>query len=506
MANVAIAARRSRARRGASTDPAAFGARRRTVRVLALVGALLGLTYVLLTHTQALHTPVLGPVQLPWWSLVLMFAAAEAVVLHIQVQREAQTVSLSEIPLVVGLFMAEPVALLVGRTLGSFLVFTLQRRQAPIKVAFNTALVLASGSVALTIWSLTWADIDTGPQAWAGVFAALVAAGTFDAVATTMAIACYETSVKLRRVLREIAAAGVLAASVGTVGLVAATAISYDVRSAFLVEAAGALLLLAYRAYASLRERHESLEQLYHFSEVVSGAHDVDTVLRSVLEQARQLLRADRAEFLAYDFPGALAPHRMTLLSDGFQRVAGHEPSGYDSVIAQVRQSRQAVLVARNTRVNGQRDWLDEHGLREAIIVPLHMDGAIVGTLSVANRLGEVRGYDAGDVRLLETVANHAGVALKSGSLIARLSHEAHHDTLTGLPNRHLLAAGAGHRDRGDPRRPLPGLRGHDQRPQRLQGGQRHPRPPARRRAAAHRRAVLRRCRGRAGAGRPARR
>jgi diguanylate cyclase (GGDEF)-like protein len=409
------------------------------MRVLGLVGALLGITYLLLTHTPALDTPVLGPVQLPWWSLVLMFAAAEAVVLHIQVQREAQTVSLSEIPLVVGLFMADPMALLVGRTLGSFMVFTLQRRQAPIKVAFNTALVLASGSLALTVWSLTWADIDTGPQAWAGVFAALVAAGTFDAIATTMAIACYESSVKLRRVLREIAAAGVLAASVGTVGLVAATAISYDVRSAFLVEASGALLLLAYRAYASLRERHESLEQLYHFSEVVSGAHDVDTVLRSVLEQARELLRADRAEFLAYDFPGALAPHRMTLLSDGFQRVAATEGQTHDLVVDEVRDSRRSVLVARNTRNSGQREWLDTHGLREAIVVPLHMDGAIVGTLSVANRLGEVRGYDQGDVRLLETVANHAGVALKSGSLIARLSHEAHHDTLTGLPNRHLL-------------------------------------------------------------------
>ncbi|MGQ0846001.1 MAG: putative bifunctional diguanylate cyclase/phosphodiesterase [Sporichthyaceae bacterium] len=450
MADVAVASRRAKNRRmraavSTAQDESAgplgvLGTRRRTWRVLGLVGVLLGVTYLLLQHTDALQAPGLDrPVWLPWWSMVLMFAAAEAVVLHIQVQREAQTVSLSEIPLVVGLFMAEPAALLVGRVLGSFLVFTLQRRQAPIKVAFNTALVLASGSLALFVWSLTYADISTGPQAWAGVFAALVAAGTFDAIATTMAIACYENSVKLRRVLREIAAAGVLAAAVGTVGLVAATAISYDVRSAFLVEAAGALLLLAYRAYASLRERHESLEQLYHFSEVVSGAHDVDTVLRSVLEQARQLLRADRAEFLGADFPGALAPHRMTLLGDGFQRVPVTEGQLNDPVVERVRKHRRSILIARNTRESTQRAWLDEHGLREAILVPLHMDGAIVGTLSVANRLGEVRGYDSGDVRLLETVANHAGVALKSGSLIARLSHEAHHDTLTGLPNRHLL-------------------------------------------------------------------
>ena len=47
----------------AAVDPTAFGARRRTFRVLGLVGVLLGLTYLLLSHTPALDTPVLGPVQ-----------------------------------------------------------------------------------------------------------------------------------------------------------------------------------------------------------------------------------------------------------------------------------------------------------------------------------------------------------------------------------------------------------------------------------------------------------
>jgi len=434
------ASARRRGRRRFGSLGAVIAAPRRAVRIVGLVVALVGTTLLLLTRTPALQTPTSGPVHLPWWTMMIMFAAAEMVVLHIQVQREAQTVSLSEIPLVIGLFMAGPVALLVGRTLGSFAVFTLHRRQAAIKVAFNTALVLASTSLALTIWALSWSGINAGPGAWAAVFAALIAGGTFDAAVTTLAIACYESSVRLHRVLREIAAAGVLAAALGCVGLVAATAITYDVRAAFLVEAAGALMLLGYRAYASLRERHESLEQLYHFSEVVSGAHDIDTVLHSVLEQARELLRADRAEFLAFAFPGDLAPRRMTLLADGMQRVSGTAAAPVaDPVVQRVRTERRSVLVARTTRNAVERAYLDEYGLREAIVVPLHSDGAIVGTLSVANRLGEVRGYDAGDVRLLETVANHAGVALKSGSLIARLSHEATHDTLTGLPNRHRL-------------------------------------------------------------------
>ncbi|HUR04271.1 MAG TPA: EAL domain-containing protein [Nonomuraea sp.] len=414
----------------------------RGTRIVGLIVLLIGLGTALLMYTPALDNKAPGPTHLPWWAMVLMFGVSEMVVLHIQIRREAQTVSLSEIPLVVGLFMAGPVGLLVGRVVGSLLIFVFHRRQTPIKVAFNTALVFASGALALTIWSLAFNGQEAGPAAWAAAFAALVAAGSFDASITTLAIACYEGRIKLSRMAREVASAGTLAAAVGTVGLVAATAITYDVRSAFLVEAAGALLLLGYRAYASLRERHESLEQLYHFSEVVSGAHDVDTVLRSVLGQARQLLRSDRAEFLAFDFPGSLAPARMSLLPEGVRRDGVAEVGNAleaDPVVSRVRRERRSVLVARATKDTAERAYLAEHGLREAIVVPLHMDGLIVGTLSVGNRLGEVRGFDAGDVRLLETVANHAGVALKSGSLIARLSHEAHHDTLTGLPNRHLL-------------------------------------------------------------------
>ena len=91
--------------------------------------------------------------------------------------------------------------------------------------------------------------------------------------------------------------------------------------------------------------------------------------------------------------------------------------------------------------------------MRDAVVVPLSGGAGIVGALVVADRLGDVRTFDEDDVLLLETVANHASVALRNGELIDQLRHDALHDALTGLPNRAHLPAPAGRRARRGRRR-----------------------------------------------------
>ena len=97
------------------------------------------------------------------------------------------------------------------------------------------------------------------------------------------------------------------------------------------------------------------------------------------------------------------------------------------------------MLAARKTSDPVLRGYLAGIGHREAIVVPLRDGAGVIGTVTVADRLGEVRTFDRADVRLLETVANHATVALQNGHLIDRLRHETLHDALTGLPNRTFL-------------------------------------------------------------------
>ena len=80
------------------------------------------------------------------------------------------------------------------------------------------------------------------------------------------------------------------------------------------------------------------------------------------------------------------------------------------------------------------------------MIGPLVGEHGVFGALTIINRLGEGTSFEPDDLRLLETVANQAAVALENGQLeqslheLSRLKeelrHQAFHDSLTGLPNR----------------------------------------------------------------------
>ncbi len=408
--------------------------------VLAVVAFLLVAAEVMwVGPVRRAGAPELHP-ELLWPVLAGMFAVAELCVLHIQIRREAQTVSLSEIPLVLGLFWTTGHGMVLARIVGPLLVFVLYRRSSPLKTLFNTALMALEGGTAVTVFRAVLGHQDpAGLHGWLAAYAACAAAGVIVAVTTTVVIAVYDGSLARWELFTSAASGAPVAVAVCTVGLVALTALERDPRVAWLLLLCAALLLVAFRAYAALSERHLSLERLYRFSQVVTSSPEVDEVLLSVLGEARELLRAERADvtFLAAGAAGAL----QVALTGGESLEKVHldgGPAG-DVIRDRVIASASPALLPRSTRDPEHRRFLEGAGLREAIVAPLRGEAGIIGTVSVADRMGEVRAFDRSDVKLLETVANHASVALQNSRLIDQLRHEALHDGLTGLPNRTMV-------------------------------------------------------------------
>jgi diguanylate cyclase (GGDEF)-like protein len=168
----------------------------------------------------------------------------------------------------------------------------------------------------------------------------------------------------------------------------------------------------------------------------VSSAPEIDQFLADVLGEAKDLLRSERASVGFVATNGGLMVRVRLGVSGRLTRVE-EPPNAEDAWLLQrVVDGGVPVLMPRGTREDAPRRWLDGYGSREAFAVPLRGSAGIIGMLVVADRLDGVRTYDADDVLLLETVGNHASVALRNGELIGRLRHEALHDALTGLPNR----------------------------------------------------------------------
>jgi diguanylate cyclase (GGDEF)-like protein len=209
-------------------------------------------------------------------------------------------------------------------------------------------------------------------------------------------------------------------------------------------------LFAAYRAYLSERERHTRLEFLYEANRTLARSQEIAPALEGLLARSLEAFRAEIAEIIL--FGSGENPSLRTLLGPGTYREL-MEPVDSDVademhalVEATGRGARTLDLPFGNDRL--QR-YLEGRGVTHAMVAPLPGEERIIGTIMLANRFGVVRSFNDDDLKLLDTLATNASVALQYDRLeqaVLQLSvlqeqlhHQAYHDPLTGLANRALF-------------------------------------------------------------------
>jgi diguanylate cyclase (GGDEF)-like protein len=351
--------------------------------------------------------------------VTVLFAFAEKLVITFPVRRGSHTLSLSEIPLVLGLALIHPPLLLAARLAGGLAGLTLFRGQRGSKLGFNLALYAAEVTVATAVFRLLVGGADPlTPRGWVATYAATFVTDIMSIVLVTAVIAVHDDSREWRRLLSADVRGLVqmpLVAVTTTLGLVTAVVVHDQLPAAVLLAVLALAVYRVFQRYAQQTLGHAQVEALYRFTRVLNGSRDPDQVARTVLSQVRDQVRAERAELV---FDAGHAAVRMRLTGEDAVELGTIRPTGDEWWFP----SRDGTPVLR----------------ADGMAVPVALPDA-AGVLTVTGRLADLPAFTAEHLRLMQALAAHAGVALTNARLVDRLRHAGLHDPLTDLPNRRKL-------------------------------------------------------------------
>ena len=407
---------------------------------------------------------VRAPLHLRWWLLAALFCLSEVFVVHVQWRSEAHTLSLSEVPLILGLFFASPAELVVGQTVGALVGLAVVRRQGIEKLTFNVANLALGTALAVAVFSRVF---DAGhPLALRSSAAALVAAVVASAATVLLiyvAMMLVAGRSELGHLPQALAFGLAVTATNGCLGVLAVTVLWRAPTAVWLLVVPAAAAYYSYRALSAQHERRRRVEVLYETTRIIHEAVDIESAMQALLTHQRDLFRAATAEIVIAPTARGGTPLRMGQADrDGDGRLrpgpgwTAEESALWELVLARsgalLLDGSEPVLAAFST----SRRFAD------GMVVALRGESRPIGMMLVADRLGAVAAFDENDLALFDTVAGHLSTALEHGRLehsleeLRRLEEQLAYQAREGTGRRAGRAVG---------------------RPARLQDGQRGERP-----------------------------
>ncbi|MCJ7712147.1 MAG: hypothetical protein MUQ32_15100, partial [Chloroflexi bacterium] len=259
--------------------------------------------------TLILPMPAYGEEQLPSLFFVVAFLLAEVGVIQFSVRGQAVTLSLGDIPLVIGFYFATPSTLVLAQFLGSAIALLVLRRQPLVRLVFNIALFTLTTSLAIIVFRTL------APQLVAGLLAWWVASYAGTAVVALVSAAAIAAAIWLSaRQFQALAPVvgillGLIAAAVNTsAALVAVVFLETNPQGLWLILMPAIVVGLGYRAYADQRDRQAHIEFLYDCARILQRPSLDAETLTEMLTRTREMLHAEVAEIALSDAGGRARP------------------------------------------------------------------------------------------------------------------------------------------------------------------------------------------------------
>lgn len=364
---------------------------------------------------------------IPAWTLALLFYVSEITVVHVKFKRNTQSFSMSEIPLVLGLFFISPVGVLAAQFAGNAAALTINRRQPPLKLAFNLAqFSLVTGFTVLFFRLVVDNSDPFGPVGWFTAIGAVALGNVLANALVHLAIRATGgrlTSEQLQEVLLLSTGGAAVNASLALLGVTL-----YEMRPAatWLAVLPIVVLYAAYRAHVGQRQERYRLESLYEITRLLHASPQIDLAIEAAAVQAQRMFESERVDVLLFDQTGESRVFQTTVDSSGVVRamapvgmLAGHDLYGWlDDMDGPKALSELPPIPNASLRSD------------EIMAAPLETDTGVIGAIVVTEPLSDVGGFGPSEVKLLGAVAGKMSVSLQNGRLEDSL------DELTRLKER----------------------------------------------------------------------
>jgi diguanylate cyclase (GGDEF)-like protein len=379
------------------------------------------LCLLLLAAAVALCTQAAGPrwsTQAPAVALVALLApvyyAAHRFSVDFELRSDSHSVTLVHLPLGVGALLMDPLSHLTARLLSSA-ALVLRERQPPLKALYNVATAAFEVGTAAFAVGLVKED-ETGPAMWLALYVGLVVGDVLGALVLNAVWWLLGMPMSLREAARLLVATAPITALFTALTIVALSAVRFEPATSVVMFGLAAGLALAYRAHRKVLAQQQATERLYEFVRDLGPLELDSRAAERTLERMRVLLHAERLD-LSMRQEGVT---RHLLAQEGRPPTRLTQPPRS----APPTPSLHGAVLASSAR-----------GERDTMMTPLLSRDEVAGVLAATGRLGVVRTFDIGDLRLLETVGAELAIALERGRLLADLERSATTDSLTGLPN-----------------------------------------------------------------------
>ncbi|MEW6568706.1 MAG: HAMP domain-containing sensor histidine kinase [Chloroflexota bacterium] len=183
----------------------------------------------------------------------------------------------------------------------------------------------------------------------------------------------------------------------------------------------------AIRNYPRLLRRYARLLEV---TSDLASTLDLDVLLQHIVQAAQELTESEAASLLLYD------PHTKLLYFEAASNIEGvgqghHAVPVESSVAGWVFSHRRPLLIEdalNDPRLFREVDILTRFETRSVLGVPLHTKDKTLGVIEAVNKRSGM--FEEEDIRLLETLAAQAAIALensrlfKQSDLIAEMVHE----------------------------------------------------------------------------------